>query len=103
MKKAEIEQAQSVDESLLQESAEQSLFAKLQQIEPVIKEQIDNRDYANAMVTTAGLRADVDTFFDDVMVMADDQKLRDNRLALLQRVSELCSYTADLSRLQPID
>ncbi len=92
-----------IDESLLQESAEKALYAKLQTLAPMIKEQFDAREYSKAMTTTAGMRENVDTFFDDVMVMTDDEKLRDNRLALLQQVNELCSYTADLSRLQPIE
>jgi len=103
LKKASITSAQSVDESLLQEPAEKALFDNVQKIAPVIKEHFDARDYSKAMTTTAGLRESVDTFFDDVMVMSDDEALKNNRLALLQQVNELCSYTADLSRLQPLE
>jgi glycyl-tRNA synthetase beta chain len=103
LKKSSPTQGHVIDESLLQESAEKALYAKLQSLAPVIKEQFEARDYSKAMTTTAGMREDIDTFFDDVMVMTDDEKLRDNRLALLQQVNELCSYTADLSRLQPVE
>jgi glycyl-tRNA synthetase beta chain len=46
------------------------------------------------------LRETVDTFFDDVMVMVDDDALRDNRLALLAQLRNLFLRVADLSRLQ---
>ena len=48
----------------------------------------------------AGLRDTVDTFFDDVMVMADDKTLRENRLALLARLQALFLEVADISVLQ---
>ena len=103
LKKASITTAQPINEALLQEPAEKVLYANLQQLAPVIKAQFEARDYSKAMTTTAGLREQVDTFFDDVMVMSDDAALQANRLALLQQVNELCSYTADLSHLQPIE
>jgi glycyl-tRNA synthetase beta chain len=48
----------------------------------------------------AGLRDSVDAFFDDVMVMVEDDALRANRLALLNNLSGLFLRVADLSRLQ---
>ncbi len=103
LKKASITSAQPINEALLQEPAEKALYENLQKVAPVIKQQFEARDYSKAMTTTAGLRDQVDTFFDDVMVMSKDEGLKNNRLALLQQVNELCSYTADLSRLQPIE
>jgi glycyl-tRNA synthetase beta chain len=60
----------------------------------------EQRNYTNALCQLAALQAPVDTFFDDVMVMADDVALRDNRLALLQSLSELFLQVADISLLQ---
>ena len=57
-------------------------------------------DYASALKRLAGLRPAVDAFFDKVMVMADDAAVRNNRLALLNNLSELFLGAADISRLQ---
>ncbi|MEE9335252.1 MAG: glycine--tRNA ligase subunit beta [Granulosicoccaceae bacterium] len=103
LKKASITTTQPINEALLQEPAEKALYENLQKVAPIIKEQFEARDYSKAMTTTAGLRDHVDTFFDDVMVMSEDEALKDNRLALLHQLNELCSYTADLSRLQAIE
>ena len=60
----------------------------------------DKRDYETALSKLAGLRETVDTFFDDVMVMVDDEPIRDNRLALLNQLRGLFLQVADLSYLQ---
>jgi glycyl-tRNA synthetase beta chain len=57
-------------------------------------------NYAAAMKHLAGLRPAVDEFFDKVMVMVDDSAVRDNRLALLNRLGNLFLNVADISRLQ---
>ncbi len=57
------------------------------------------REYANALGRLAQLRPAVDEFFDQVMVMAEDPKLRANRLALLAQLHGLFAGVADLSRL----
>jgi glycyl-tRNA synthetase beta chain len=61
---------------------------------------MDAGDYTPALERLAALRDSVDTFFDDVMVMVDDDALRANRLALLKNLSGLFLRVADLSRLQ---
>ena len=53
-----------------------------------------------ALKRLAGLRPAVDAFFDKVMVMADDEKLRRSRLALLHQIRQLFLQAADISRLQ---
>ena len=57
-------------------------------------------DDPRGLVTLAELRQPVDTFFDDVMVMTEDEQLRDNRLALLNALHGLFLRVADISRLQ---
>lgn len=57
-------------------------------------------NYAEGLKRLAALRNHVDRFFDDVMVMVDDPKIRNNRLALLNELSALFLWTADISRLQ---
>ena len=61
---------------------------------------LDNSEYEQALSELAGLKNDVDTFFDDVMVLCDDVALKNNRLALLNQLSNLFLKTADISRLQ---
>jgi glycyl-tRNA synthetase beta chain len=101
LKKADTEVPAEIDASLLVEPAEKTLHAALLSAQPDIQAQFTARRYTDAMTSTAALGAPVDQFFDGVMVMSEDAALRANRLALLQQLDELCSYTARLSRLQP--
>lgn len=89
-----------IDESLLQEAAEKDLYKTLQQLTATVTPLFEKRDYQQALSRLAGLRESVDRFFDDVMVMVDDDKLKKNRLALLQNLRALFLQVADLSRLQ---
>ena len=70
-------------------------------IEPRVRAMLDAGEYTGALARLAGLRDDVDRFFDTVKVMDDDEKLRGNRLALLARIRALFMETADISLLQP--
>jgi glycyl-tRNA synthetase beta chain len=79
--------------------AEQELFRKLLVLEDEVAPLFQRREYAAALSRLAGLRQAVDAFFDGVMVMVEDVAVRDNRLALLQRVRQLVLQVADLSRL----
>ena len=87
------------DVSLLQESAEKALFEQLNQVSPQVDAFFDNEDDAEALRVLAGLRAAVDRFFEDVMVMADEPLIRANRLALLAALARQMNRVADLSRL----
>ena len=88
------------DASLFQENAERELASALQQLDAQTRDLFEARDYTNALCQLAALQAPVDTFFDDVMVMTEDTALRDNRLALLQSLSNLFLQVADISLLQ---
>jgi glycyl-tRNA synthetase beta chain len=87
------------DLALLQEDAEKALFHSVVEIAPLVQSHVANESYTEALKVLAGLRAAVDTFFDDVMVMADEPLTRRNRLALLRRLAGLMNQVADLSRL----
>ena len=67
--------------------------------EPHVHDAFARGDFTTALKTLAGLREAVDTFFDGVMVMADDTALRDNRLALLGELHGLMNRVADISKL----
>lgn len=88
-----------VDESLLQEEAEKALAKEVAAMRKKVAPLFAERNYTKALATLAGLRAPVDNFFDHVMVMTDDEKLRNNRLALLQQLRELFLVVADISHL----
>ena len=90
-----------VDDALLRADAERSLSATLDGIEPRVRAMLDAGEYTGALASLAGLRDDIDRFFDTVKVMDDDEKLRGNRLALLARISALFMEAADISVLQP--
>lgn len=85
---------------LLKEDAEQKLANALDSIREKVTPLLDNGEYEHALSELAGLKDEVDTFFDDVMVMCDDEALKNNRLALLLQLSNLFLKTADISRLQ---
>lgn len=89
----------TVKESLLQEPAEQQLAAQVAALREQVAPLFAARQYKEALAALAGLRAAVDLFFDKVMVMADDPKLRANRLALLAGLRELFWEVADISQL----
>ncbi len=90
-----------VDNSLLQEAAEQQLAEQINLKAKEVAPLFEQRDYTAGLAALASLRDVVDGFFDNVMVMADDEALRNNRLALLGRLRELFLQTADISLLAP--
>ncbi|RQO82503.1 glycine--tRNA ligase subunit beta [Acidovorax sp. FJL06] len=101
LKKAEVEGAVDahVNPELLQEKAEQDLYAALQRFVPEANAQFDAGDYTASLQTLAVLRAPVDAFFDDVMVNAEQMDLRLNRQGLLKSLHDAMNRVADLSRL----
>ena len=98
LKKAE-SAGSEVDVMLLQEAAEKELFAAVTAATPGIESQFANGDYEGALKALAAMRGAVDSFFDKVMVMAEEPLTRANRLALLARLSGLMNRVADISRL----
>ena len=98
LKKAEGELPEP-DVALLQEDAERALFHAVVEVAPLVRSHVANEDYTDALCALAGLRAAVDRFFDDVMVMAEEPLTRQNRLAVLRQLAGLMNQVADLSRL----
>ena len=100
LKQAGVADRGQVSEELLQESAEKNLANKIKTLSAEISPLFDQGDYTTAMKKLAALRPEVDDFFENVMVMVDIETIRDNRLALLNSLSQLFLRVADLSRLQ---
>jgi glycyl-tRNA synthetase beta chain len=89
-----------LDEQLLRDSAEQALFWQLEAVSLEIELLFQAGKYDQALARLAGLHQAVDRFFDEVLVMDGDATLRENRIALLSRLSSLFLRAADLSCLQ---
>jgi glycyl-tRNA synthetase beta chain len=96
---AALSQDQGVAGELLREPAERELHTALQELRAPVAAAVSARDYARALDLLAGLRSQVDAFFDRVLVNDPDAALRNNRFALLAALRALFSGIADLSRL----
>jgi glycyl-tRNA synthetase beta chain len=87
------------DDTLLVEEPERVLANLFRKVRAHAEERYAARDYQSMLKTFAGLRGAVDAFFDGVMVMTGDERLRDNRLALLAQLRESMNRIADISKL----
>jgi glycyl-tRNA synthetase beta chain len=94
--------AAPLNPSLLQEDAEKQLFDSLNSLETLIAPLLASRDYYAVLEQLAELKQPVDHFFEDVMVMTDEIELRQNRLALLDKLHKLFINVADISLLVPV-
>lgn len=89
----------AVTVTLLQEAAEQGLHKAMADVKPLVDAAYGKGDFTGALKTLAALRSEVDTFFNDVMVNAEDLALRNNRLALLAELHGMLNQVADISKL----
>ncbi|MBZ0220797.1 MAG: glycine--tRNA ligase subunit beta [Candidatus Methylomirabilis sp.] len=87
------------DPALLTEPAEAALEKARAEIAPVMEERRKLGEYAGAFEALASIKDRIDSFFDEVMVMVEDEKIKRNRLKLLASVRDLYSGIADLSKL----
>ncbi len=99
LKKAEGTVEPKVEAALLGEEAERALYEALLQVQPGADAAFERGDYTASLQALAALKAPVDTFFDQVMVNAEDPALRANRLGLLALLHAAMNRVADLSRL----
>jgi glycyl-tRNA synthetase beta chain len=91
--------APSIDAALLTEPTEKALATRSDELAGQVKSLGSEKKYKAALEAIATLRPQVDAFFDAVMVMAPEEKVRANRLALLQRVLGDFSGIADFSEI----
>ncbi len=91
--------AQSVDNDLLEDDAEKQLSQILQDKQLELQPLLSERKYEQALASLASLRQPIDDFFNSVMVMVDEPKLKANRLALLSQLRGLFLQVADISCL----
>lgn len=99
LSKLDGEISNDVDESLLQESAEKELYSALSSLNTEVAAMVANADYQGALSTLSNLRGPIDKFFDEVRVMADDEAVKANRLAILSNLRQQFIGIADISHL----
>jgi glycyl-tRNA synthetase beta chain len=99
IKKADVRIKKSVDESLFEEKSEAALYAAYKKVAKKVKGHLEKGRLDQALHEIASLRDPVDAFFDGVMVMAKQKKVRNNRLALLKQISDLFELFADFSKI----
>jgi glycyl-tRNA synthetase beta chain len=99
LKKSAADTVSSVNENLFSEEAEKDLFAVLSSLSLTVEPMFVSGDYEAALSKLSSLRDPVDAFFDSVMVMTDDDAVKNNRIALLNTMNQLFLRAADLSRL----
>ncbi|MDE1253519.1 glycine--tRNA ligase subunit beta [Vibrio aestuarianus] len=92
--------ATEINLTLLQEDAEKALAEEVEVLTEALEPAFATGDYQQALSKLAALREPVDAFFDNVMVMADDEALKQNRLTLLNNLRNLFLQIADISLLQ---
>ena len=88
-----------IDNALLVESAEKDLHAAIVSIAEKVRPSLDNKDFQAALNNLAELKTPIDAFFDSVMVMAEDPKIRNNRLNLLAFIQQQTNAVADIGLL----
>ncbi len=93
--KAGEEELPPVDPSRFEDAAEEKLGAAIEELAPRLEELRRLGEYRQALAAAAAIRPAVDRFFDAVMVMADDEAVRRNRLALVRRVADVLSRLGD--------
>ncbi|MBS1140288.1 MAG: glycine--tRNA ligase subunit beta [Proteobacteria bacterium] len=99
LKKVENPVEPTVDSALLKEAPEIALHDALVEVVPQADAAFVTGDYTESLQALAALRAPVDSFFDGVMVNADDPALRANRLGLLAKLHVAMNQVADISKL----
>jgi glycyl-tRNA synthetase beta chain len=92
-------EAGEVDELLLEYPEEWLLLEATLVMEGEVAEALEKRDYPAVCKALANLKGPVDAYFDKVLVMAEDKRLRHNRLSLLARISAIFLRMADFSRI----
>jgi glycyl-tRNA synthetase beta chain len=99
LRKADVEIPGQIDPALLQEDAERALAEAVAAAIDDTGASLHQKDYVSVLARLSRLRPQVDAFFDQVMVNADDAAVRGNRLALLKRLADRFDAVASLAQL----
>ena len=96
---AEGAETDKIDQALLLEDVEKELYDNFKDVDSKISDLMDQKEYTKSLDAFASLKPAVDNFFDNVMVMSDNPKLRTNRLALLKNISDSMLKVCDLTKI----
>ena len=99
LKKNKVKDKGPIEKAWLKEPAEKELVAQLEESKECLDKHMTEQDYSRALADLVSLKLPVDNFFRDVMIMTDDLKIRDNRLAILNQLKNLFTAVADISEL----
>lgn len=100
LKKTHHQSEPVIDMKLFCEEAEKMLYQQIITLENEVAPMFDDGQYSQALTTLAKLRPSIDRFFEEVMVMDENIAVRNNRIALLQKVNQAFTATADISLIQ---
>lgn len=89
----------NVRKELFAHREEESLYQAFLEVREAADQHLKNKDYQKALGVVAELRSEIDDFFSAVMVMVEDQAVKENRLALLKQIADYVTGIADLSQL----
>jgi len=99
LKKAPKNVAECFDESLLSDNEEIELHKQLNAVEGLVNPLLEQQKYIEALKTLSTLKAPIDNFFEHVFIMADDEKVKNSRLALLSKIHSKFIKIADISMI----
>ena len=99
LKKADVKSTLKVDQSLLKDDAEINLYKTLDLVDTESRKEYAAKNYSGSLKLLCKLKNPIDQFFKDVMVNAEDESLKMNRLALLEKLYSAMNLVADLSKL----
>ena len=99
IKKADDFQTADVNPNLFEDDSESALLAAYESVRQKVEGDLTNGLFDEALVKVATLRDAVDSFFEGVMVLAEDENIRRNRLSLLGRIAALFDKFADFSKI----
>jgi len=99
MKKTDETEPADIDRNLFQHASESTLLSTYESVKKRVEDDLEKGSFEQALVNIASLRDSVDAFFEGVLVMAEDAKVRRNRIALLAHIAEMFGKFADFSKL----
>lgn len=99
IKKTDTTALPEVDEKLFAKDCERELYTAFANVRDDVIKLAENGNYEEALGRVADIRVSVDAFFDGVMVMDEDEKVRNNRLSLLSKMADTFLKVADFSKL----
>ncbi len=89
----------SFDETLLEKEEEKELYNKYLETKEKFEEEIKEKNYKNALENLLKMKPFIDKFFDNVMVMVKDEKIKNNRLSLLKMINDMFKKIADFTKI----